>query len=182
MFIWNYEQAISLYGVRLEDEDISEKRLFYDWFVHDYIVQSERMSIIQIFLKEHSKELNEEEMRKLNALANSTFRLLEVLGVRRGIGFDAIDIFDSKRTKFFIFDVSSSIELEKGDIIFARPYPLGTIFSLGGGMLILPKDRQKEIEGYINSNFERFKVKKEKIRSQTCPLAWKITSEQKASQ
>ena len=157
-FMGDYDQAMSLYGISFGDEDIRERRLFHDWLVHDYIIPSEKMSIIRIFIKERGNALYEQEAKTVSAWANSTFRFLEVLEVRRGVGFDAKDIFSPECSQFFVYDASISISIEKEDILFARPYPLGTIIRLGGGGLAIIKERQKEIEEYVNSNYERFKV------------------------
>lgn len=149
-FVEDMRVAASIYGRDLDDPN--ERALFYDWFIHDYIIPSEGMSVIRIFLNEHRKDLTDQEAKILEAWANSTFRFLKVLDVRFGVGFTASDLFGSDGSSSFFFSTSGSRNLVEGDVIFVRPYPTGSIMRLASDFLIFPKRFQKKIEEFIELN------------------------------
>jgi len=166
-FSEDLKDAVSLYGLEVEWSDLGERRLFHDWYVHDYVMPYEGRSIIEIFLRERGSALNDQEAKTVSSWANSTFRFLEILEVRSNVGFKVKDIFGSMNSQYFIFDALSSKDLEKGDILFARPYPVGSIVRLGGGGLVLPKESLKQIEEYVHSNLEAFRAELEKAKKES---------------
>ena len=117
--------------------DISERRLFFDWFIHDYIIAEERDTVIRLFLREYEdKFVDELERNTAIAWSNSVFRFFEILDIKRGVGYKVRDIFN-EYSELFIYDKSSSEIVKKYDIQYLRPCPIGNITRIAGGSILL---------------------------------------------
>jgi SEC-C motif len=157
----NYiDGAMSIYGEDIEScEDIPKRRLFFDWFIHDYIIPDKRDTVIRLFLKEYEDRfIDELERSTAMAWSNSVFRFFEILGIKRGAGYKARDIFD-EGNELFIYDKSSSETVKKYDIQYIRPYPIGNITRIAGGGILLSRSHLPFISDYISNNFQKFKAK-----------------------
>ena len=155
-FVDDFTSAMSTYGITVEElDDIAERRLFHDWYVHDYVIPSEGASLISIFLREKGGSLSELERMTVASWAKATMGFFEVLEVKRGVGYRVRDIFET--SELFIFDRSSSENLVKYDVLFARPYPIGSIVRLGGGGKLLPHTALNDIKKYVNYSLKRLR-------------------------
>src|ERR1017187_357147 len=45
------ERAISLFGIDRDTADLADERLFYDWYIHDYVVLRKWKSLIRLLEK-----------------------------------------------------------------------------------------------------------------------------------
>lgn len=76
------EDAIATFDRDIDFNDITERRLFFDWFIHDYIIKNDRKSattVIHQFVKNcHDNIDNEEEKNTLKLWADSAFRFYEI--------------------------------------------------------------------------------------------------------
>ena len=78
--------AMNLYGEKdIEScEDISRRRLFFDWFIHDYIIPDKRDTVIRLFLSEYEDRFVDElERNTAIAWSNSVFRFFEILDIKK---------------------------------------------------------------------------------------------------
>lgn len=145
----DYEEAKSVYGIN-DEEDEGEWRLFNDWYIHDYVT-SEGRTIIKLFLEEKSSILNDVEKATVVSWSDSAMRFLEVTELKPGIGYLVKDALDSSLPPYFVHDASSSKVVAKYDIIFARPYKVGTIVRLASGGFTLPHRVLGSIKEYVKS-------------------------------
>jgi len=87
----NYiDGAANIYGDKdIEScEDVAKRRLFFDWFIHDYIIPDKRATVIRLFLREYENRLVDElERNTATAWSNSVFRFFEILDIKRGAGY-----------------------------------------------------------------------------------------------
>jgi SEC-C motif len=149
------EGALIAYGK--EDvnnhSDLVDRRLFYDWYIHDYIVPNKNNTIIKLFTKEYESALTDLEKDTVKAWSDSVSRFLEILDIRRGVGYKVKDIFN-ETNEFFVYDKSSSQSLNKYDILYSRPYPIGNITRLAGSGIILAHHFLPHIKKYVLYNLE----------------------------
>ena len=116
--------------------DVSERRLFFDWFIHDYIIPDKKDTIIRLFLREYEDKFVDELERNTSiAWSNSVFQIFEILDIKRGVGYKVRDIFNED-SELFIYDKSSSETAKKYDIQYLRPYPIGNITRIAGGGIL----------------------------------------------
>jgi hypothetical protein len=154
----NYiDAAMNIYGDKdIEScEDIATRRLFFDWFIHDYIIPDKRDTVIRLFLRDYEdKSVDELERNTAIAWSNSVFRFFEILDIKRGFGYKVRDIFDEDN-ELFIYDKSSSETVKKYDIQYIRPYPIGNITRIAGGGILLSRSRLPFIRGYVLNSFQK---------------------------
>ena len=107
--------ALATFDKDVDFEDISEKRLFFDWIIHDYEIKDDNynkssITIIQKSLEnlknENSidgyKKEKEKEKEILEMWTHSAFRFYEVIEIKKGSGYTVVDIFDNiKITRSF---------------------------------------------------------------------------------
>ena len=157
---WNdkyIDGAMNIYGEKdIEScEDISKRRLFFDWFIHDYIIPDKRDTVIRLFIREYENRLIDElERNTAIAWSNSVFRFFEILDIKRGVGYKVKDIFNEDN-ELFIYDKSSSETVKKYDIQYLRPYPIGNITRTAGGGILLSRSHLPYIKDYVLSSFEK---------------------------
>ena len=148
------EGALLVYGKDVNSQsNLADRRLFYDWYIHDYIIPNKNDTIIKSFVKEYGSNLAELEKETLKAWSDSVMRFLEILDIRRGVGYKIKDIFN-ETNELFVYDRASSQSLNKYDILYSRPYHIGNITRLGGGVIVLPHSFLHHIKKYILHNFE----------------------------
>lgn len=155
------ERASSLFGIDRERADLADERLFYDWYIHDYIVPREGQSLIRLLEKERmAKPAGDEETRRtLSSWASSTFSFLEVVEVKRGTGFRAKDVF--RGSEYFVWDVSGSYALSRYDVLFSRPYPVERIMRIASGTITLPYRLKMQVDGYAKAGYQDFMARNE---------------------
>lgn len=148
------KDAMIAYGKDVNSQsDLGDRRLFYDWYIHDYIVPNKNDSIIRLFVKEYETSFAQLEKETLKAWSDSVMKFLEILDIRRGVGYKVKDIFN-ETTEFFVYDRSSSQSLNKYDILYSRPYHVGNITRLGGAGIVVPRSFLHHIKKYVLRNFE----------------------------
>ena len=150
--------AINIYGKIIDkNTEVTERRLFFDWFIHDYIIPNKNNNtIIKLFLKEYEKEESKDtiELNTLREWSDSFFRFVEVLEITVGTGYRICDIFTKK--EFFLHDVRSSTTVEKYDILYTRLYRVGgSIICVAGGLMLLPHRYLNNIKKYVISNMRK---------------------------
>ncbi|HEX2408205.1 MAG TPA: SEC-C metal-binding domain-containing protein [Nitrososphaeraceae archaeon] len=152
--------AINIYG-KIIDKNTpeTERRLFFDWFIHDYIIPNNNennTTIIKLFLKEYEKEESKDtiELNTLREWSDSFFRFVEVLEITVGTGYKISDIFTKE--EFFLHDVRSSATVKKYDIMYARLYTVGgSITRAASGLIIIQHRYLHHIKKYVISDMER---------------------------
>jgi hypothetical protein len=150
-FYDNLGSAMSIYGKQIShDTDIVERRMFFDWYIHDYIIPDKDDTIIRLFLKQYGKKLQDIERDAVISWSNSFLRFLEVLEIKIGTGYKASDVFSKE--EFFIHDMSSSAAVKKYDILYVRLYPVGNIIRFAGGVISLPYRFLPYIKEYVLHN------------------------------
>lgn len=126
--------ALATFDKDVDFEDISERRLFFDWLIHDFEIKDDNYSkssitIIQKSLENLKNEYSlagyEEEKEKekeiLEMWTHSAFRFYEVVEIKKGSGYTVVDIFDNDQNNTqFLFDHSSSFTINKYDIIYTN--------------------------------------------------------------
>lgn len=152
-FLEDYRNAIYDYGVEIKDlKDLSERRMFSDWFIHDYLIPGENESIIKIFLRESGTQLDNFERVTVKSWSESVLSFYEVLEIKRSSGFKAKDIFNGD--EHFVFEVSGSETLAKYDIILARLYKIGNIVRMSGGGKILPHRMGNHVKDFVENGIK----------------------------
>ena len=157
--------AINLYGKVIDrNTEVAERRLFFDWFIHDYAIPNkEENTIIKLFLKEYEKKCYDAiEINTLREWSNSFFRFVEVLEITIGTGYKVSDVFTKE--EFFIHDVTSSTSVKKYDIIYLRLYGVGgSIIRTASGMILVSRIYLHHIKNYVINNMEKkdYKIDKE---------------------
>lgn len=151
------DRASLLFGFEKGKADLAEERLFYDWYIHDYLIPGEGKSLIRLLLEESEPTLDQEMERMLSRWASSTFSFLEVLEIKRGTGFRVRDMF--RNSEYFVWDVSGSCSLSKYDILFARPYPVGSIVRMASGSFALPYRLKSQVEAFVEAGYHDFKAR-----------------------
>jgi SEC-C motif len=154
----NYiDGAMNMYGDKdIEScENTSTRRLFFDWFIHDYMIPDKRDTVISLFFKEYEDRfIDELERNTAIAWSNSVFRFFEILDIKKGVGYKVRDIFDEDN-ELFIYDKSSSETVKKYDIQYIRPYPIGNITRIAGGGLLLSRSHLPYIRDYVSNRFQK---------------------------
>jgi len=153
----NYiDGAMNIYGDKdIEScEDIATRRLFFDWFIHDYIIPDKRDTVIRLFLRDYEESFDELERNTAIAWSNSVFRFFEILDIKRGFGYKVRDVFDEEN-ELFIYDKSSSETVKKYDIQYIRPYPIGNITRIAGGIILLSRSHLPFIRDYVLNSFQK---------------------------
>ena len=158
------DQALSIYSkdVFCEMSHVSDRRLFFDWFIHDYVIPDKKDTIIRLFIKEFENELlGEMERNTAMAWSESQLRFYEILEVKRGTGYEVKDIFNDagNNNQFFVFDKSSSEKVNKYDIQYMRVYPVGSIKTITGVGILMPRRYLAHIKEYVLHNFKLFNKK-----------------------
>src|SRR5215831_8813440 len=173
----NSDGAMSMYGEDIEScEDIPKRRLFFDWFIHDYIIPDKRDTVIRLFLKEYEdKFIDELERSTAMAWSDSVFRFFEILDIKRGAGYKARDIFDEDN-ELFIYDKSSSETVRKYDIQYIRPYPIGNITRIASGVILLSRSHLPFIRDYVSNNFQKLTKQNLSEINRTCKQNSKIAN------
>jgi len=152
--------AINGYGKTIDrNTEEVERRLFFDWFIHDYHLvtnNKENTTIIKLFLKEYEKEVESKDTVELNTLrkwSNSFFRFVEILEIKIGTGYKISDIFTKE--EFFLHDVRSSTTVKKYDIMYTRLYPVGSVIRAASGLIVIQHRCLDHIKKYIKGDMER---------------------------
>lgn len=106
-------QALAIYtkDIFCDMSDVGDRRIFFDWFIHDYVIPDKKNTIIRLFVKECENELHDDmERNTAMAWSESQLRFYEILEVKRGIGYEVKHIFSNagNNNQFFVFDKSSS--------------------------------------------------------------------------
>ena len=148
-FSLELEYAKKQFGISIEG--LSDERLFYDWYLHDYPIGSANQSLINLYIKE--SEMDEFSLKTLKGWADSSFRLVEVTAIRRFAGIYVRDLFSSK--EYFIHDVSSTLQLYPYDLLLVRPYPIGDIVRVAGGLITIPRVLYESVKNYVESESMR---------------------------
>ena len=105
-------------------------------------------------LKNMETILLELEKETLKAWSDSVMKFLEILDIRRGVGYKVKDIFN-QANELFVYDTSSSQSLNKYDILYSRPYHIGNITRLGGAGIVVSRRFLPHIKKYVLHNFLR---------------------------
>jgi hypothetical protein len=161
-------QALAIYSkeVFCDMSEVCDRRLFFDWFIHDYVIPDKKDTIIRLFVKECENELHV-VMERNTAIAwsESQLRFYEILEVKRGTGYVVKDIFNDARNnnQFFVFDRSSSEKVNKYDIQYMRAYPVGSINTITGVGILMPRRYLSHIKDYILRNFKIFNKKSREL-------------------
>ena len=150
------DDAMDIYGKDIEScGDISERRLFFDWFIHDYIILDKGDTVVRLFLREYDdKFVDELERSTAIAWSNSVFRFFEILDIKRGVGYKVRDVFN-EGNELFIYDKSSSETVKKYDIQYLRPYPIGNITRIAGGGILLSRSHLPRIKDYVLNSLQK---------------------------
>ena len=168
--------ALATFDKDVDFEDISEKRLFFDWIIHDYEIKDDNynkssITIIQKSLEnlknENSidgyKKEKEKEKEILEMWTHSAFRFYEVIEIKKGSGYTVVDIFDNDQNNTqFLFDHSSSFTINKYDIIYTRLYKVGEILRPSGGIITSPRRFLPFIKDYITHSSQKYYHSKNK--------------------
>jgi len=150
-FYDNLGSAMSIYGKQIShDTAIVERRMFFAWYIHDYIIPDKDDTIIRLFLNECATKLQDIERNAVITWSNSFLRFLVVLEIKVGTGYKASDVFSKE--EFFIHDISSSAIVKKYDILYVRLYPVGNIIRFAGGVILLPYRSIPYIQEYVLDN------------------------------
>jgi SEC-C motif len=166
------EGAMYIYGNKdiQSCQDISERRLFFDWFIHDYIIPDKSDTVIRLFVREYEdKFVDELERNTAIVWSNSVFRFFDILDIKRGVGYKVRDIFNEDNNELFIYDKSSSETVKKYDIQYLRPYPIGNITRIAGGGILLSRSHLPHIKDYVLNNFQ--KLTKQHLGEQNSRIA-----------
>jgi hypothetical protein len=157
------DQALAIYSkdVSCDMSDVFDRRLFFDWFIHDYVIPYKKDTIISLFIKECENDLDKTEGNTAIAWSKSELRFYEILEIKRGTGYEVKDIFNDvmNNNQFFVFDGSSSEKVNKYDIQYMRVYPVGSINTITGVGILMPRRYLPHIKGYVLHNFELFNKK-----------------------
>ena len=147
----DFEDAINIYGKIInENTTETERRLFFDWFIHDYPISYKNNSnIIKLCLNEFEKEYDSDliEMKTLRNWSNSFFRFVEILEIIVGTGYKVSDIFTKE--EFFIHDIKSSSKVKKYDLAYIRIYKIENIKIIGSGLTLIQRKYLSVIKKYI---------------------------------
>jgi hypothetical protein len=159
------KDVISYFDKDIDWNDINERRLFFDWFIHDYVINENGKSvttIIQKFVKDCDDHLDKEEKKTSKLWANSAFKFYEVSDIKKGSGYTIRDIFENHEKQLFLFDRSSSFTISKYDILYTRLYSVGDIIRSSGSLIVLPRRFLPVIKEYVMSSFRIFASKRNK--------------------
>lgn len=159
------KDAISYFDKDIDWDDINERRLFFDWFIHDYVIKENGKSvttIIQSFVKDCHDHLDEQEKKTSEPWADSASRFYEVSDIKKGSGYTITDVFDNQEKHLFMFDRSSSFTISKYDILYTRLYYVGDIIRNSGSLIVLSRRFLPVIKEYVRSSFKIFVSKRNK--------------------
>jgi hypothetical protein len=168
--------ALATFDNDVDFEDISDRRLFFDWLIRDYEIKDDNytksnITIIQKSLEnlknEHSivdDHKKEKEKETLEMWTHTAFRFYEVVDIKKGHGYTVIDVFDNPDTNkhLFLFDHSSSFTINKHDIIYTRLYNVGEILRPAGGIINCPRYFLPFIKDYIIHSSQKYYNSKDK--------------------
>jgi hypothetical protein len=169
--------ALKTFGKDVDFEDIGDRRLFFDWLIHDYEIKDNGydksgFTIIQKswenLQNEHgidgNKKEKENEIKTLEMWTHSAFRFYEVVDIKKGHGYTVIDIFDNPdpNKHLFLFDHSSSFTINKHDIIYTRLYNVGEILRPASGIINCPRSLLPFIKDYIIHSSQKYYNSKNK--------------------
>lgn len=157
------DDAIATFDKDIDFVDIGERRLFFDWFIHDYVIKDSEKSnttiiqkVAETFKNESGTEKHEKEKKFLELWGDSAFRFYEVIDIKKGSGYTVIDVFDNPDKHLFLFDHSSSFTINKHDIIYTRLYNVGEIVRPAGGIVNLPRRFLPFIKEYITNASHKY--------------------------
>ena len=157
------DDAIATFDKDIDFGDIGERRLFFDFLIHDYVIKgSEKpnttiiQKVAEAFKNEPGTEKIEKEKKFLELWADSAFRFYEVIDIKKGSGYTVIDIFDNPDKHLFLFDHSSSFTINKHDIIYTRLYNVGEIVRPAGGIVNSPRRFLPFIKEYITNTSQKY--------------------------
>ncbi|MER5176615.1 MAG: SEC-C metal-binding domain-containing protein [Candidatus Nitrosocosmicus sp.] len=159
------KDAILYFDKDIDWDDINERRLFFDWFIHDYVIKENGKSvttIIQRFVKDCHDHLDEQEKKTSELWADSASRFYEVSDIKKGSGYTITDVFDNQEKHLFMFDRSSSFTISKYDILYTRLYYVGDIIRNSGSLIVLSRRFLPVIKEYVRSSFKIFVSKRNK--------------------
>ena len=159
------KDAISYFDKDIDWNDINERRLFFDWFIHDYVINEDGKSVttvIQKFVKDCDDHLDKEEKKTSKLWADSATKFYEVSDIKKGSGYTIRDVFDNHEKQLFLFDRSSSFTISKYDILYTRLYSVGDIIRSSGSLIVLPRRFLPVIKEYVMSSFQIFTSKRNK--------------------
>ena len=159
------KDAISYFDKDIDWNDINERRLFFDWFIHDYVIKENGKSVttvIQKFVIDCADHLDKEEKKTSKLWADSALRFYEVSDIKKGSGYTITDVFDNHEKQLFLFDRSTSFTISKYDILYTRLYTVGDIIRSSGSLIVLPRRFLPVIKEYVMSSFQIFTSKRNK--------------------
>ncbi len=159
------KDAISYFDKDIDWNNINERRLFFDWFIHDYVIKENGKSVttvIQKFVKDCDDHLDKEEKKTSKLWANSALKFYEVSDIKKGSRYTIRDVFDNHEKQLFLFDRSSSFTISKYDILYTRLYSVGDIIRSSGSLIVLPRRFLPVIKEYVMSSFQIFASKRNK--------------------
>ena len=168
------DDAIATFDKDMDFGDIGERRLFFDFLIHDYVIKDSEKSnttiiqkVVETFKNESGTEKIEKEKKFLELWADSAFRFYEVIDIKKGSGYTVIDIFDNPDKRLFLFDHSSSFTINKHDIIYTRLYNVGEIVRPAGGIVNSPRSFLPFIKEYITNTSQKYYQSNHKTNIET---------------
>lgn len=128
----------------------SELNQFFDWFVFERNLEREELPPIRLFLREETKNLEDEKKKVFESLGNSFSSVFELIKIRD----DEVvikDLFDKET--YVVEEIENPKIFQKGDIFQARLVPLDDKILFSMAFLFHPK----EAKGYLKKEIKKIK-------------------------
>jgi len=145
-----------LFARQREFERLSFKgnsgRLFFDWFIFDYHLQSHQKRLLDVFLEDEKDKVPPETFERYAAAGQDRFGIYQVLAVRTGKEFRCRNALSDSGGEFQVRDRSSAGFLAKGDYLVGRLLPFDDVFIMASDGLHLPQ-QEYDVIGLVLKQF-----------------------------
>lgn len=138
-------------GGGMDEESFSR---FLEWFIHDYRL-SNGHRLIEMFQMEHGNDLSDAGRRLLQRWMETRISLFEVVEVKRGRGFKAVDLICGGEVS--VRSAAPPPELARFCLIVGRPVPLGAWMDFPAGVTILPPSARRPLLQLLRGEIRRFR-------------------------
>lgn len=154
-YIWKNDPDFTSEDIEEDEIDELTFEKFFDWFLYDFKLIDSEERIAERFYSEEASNLSASEKILIKDWINSIYSFFDVEKVVPGELCLIKDIFSGITIE--VLDKASSKQIQKSDIIAARPIKIGNQYFFSGIVSLYPPPFKNLILEFFNKEFKEYK-------------------------
>ena len=154
-YIWKNDPDFTSEDIKEDEVDELTFEKFFDWFLYDFKLIDSEERLAERFYSDEGSELSASEKTLINDWIKSIYSFFEVEEVVPGELCLIKDIFSGKSLE--VLDKASSKQIQKSDIIAARPIKIGNQYYFSGIVSLYPPPFRNLITEFFDKEFKEYK-------------------------